>query len=146
MGAMLSPQTAGRALTLLLRVIGVSSLFALIFVAAPESWMATIHEGMAMGPFPTAPVVGYLARSTSAFYAIAGGLFLLVATDLNRYRAVLLYIGWTMTLFGVILLAVDVLEGMPHSWTLWEGPFVVLFGGVMLWLTRRLLPPETPMK
>ena len=48
-----------------------------------------------------------------------------------------------MTLFGVVLLVVDVFEGMPLSWTLWEGPFVVLFGGTMLWLTRRLDRPGT---
>jgi hypothetical protein len=141
---MLSSSSASRALTLLLRVMGGSSLLALIFVAAPESWMATIHEEMDMGAFPTAPVVGYLARSTSAFYAIAGGLFLLVSTDLGRYRAVLLYIGWTMTVFGGVLLVVDILEGMPSSWTLWEGPFVVLFGGATLWLTRQLDHPEAP--
>lgn len=98
-----------------------------------------------MGPLPTAPVVGYLARSTSAFYAITGGLFLLVSTDLGRYRAILLYLGWTMMLFGVVLLVVDVLEGMPRSWTLWEGPFVVLFGGTMLWLTRQLDQPDPPI-
>jgi len=141
MGAMLSTQSASRALMLLLRVIGGSSLLALIFVAAPESWMAAIHAELDMGPFPTAPVVGYLARSTSAFYAIAGGLFWVVATDLDRHRLVLLYLGWAMTLFGVVLLVVDVFEGMPLSWTLWEGPFVVLFGGTMLWLTRRLDRP-----
>ncbi len=61
---MLPAQTAGRALTLLLRIMGGSSLLALIFVAAPESWMVAIHAALDMGALPTAPVVGYLARIT----------------------------------------------------------------------------------
>ncbi len=138
MGAMPTAQTAGRALTLLLRVMGCSSLLALIFVVAPESWMVAIHAELDMGSLPTAPVVGYLARSTSAFYAITGGLFLLISSDLVRHRAVLLYLGWVMGLFGIVLLAVDWLEGMPLSWTLWEGPFVILFGLAIVWLTGKL--------
>ena len=54
MGTMLAPETASRVLTLLLRVMGGSSLLALIFVAAPESWMAAIHAELDMGPLPTA--------------------------------------------------------------------------------------------
>jgi hypothetical protein len=141
---MLATQTASRALTLLLRVMGASSLLALIFVAAPESWMAAIHAELDMGPLPTEPVVGYLARSTSAFYAITGGLFLVISRDLARHRAVLSYLGWAMALFGVVLLAVDWLEGMPASWTLWEGPFVVLFGAALLWLTAHIDGEQTP--
>ena len=105
MGAMPTAQTAGRALTLLLRVMGCSSLLALIFVVAPESWMSAIHAELDMGSLPTAPVVGYLARSTSAFYAVTGGLFLVVSNDLVRHRAVLLYLGRVMGLFGIVLLA-----------------------------------------
>lgn len=139
---MLNTRSASRALTLLLRVIGGSSLLALIFVAAPESWMAAIHAGLDMGPLPTEPIVGYLARSTSAFYAITGGLLWVISTDLVRHRAVLLYLGWAITIFGVVLLVVDVLEGMPLSWTLWEGPFVGLFGVAILWLTRYVDRPQ----
>ena len=131
-------QTARRVLTLLLRIIGGSSLFALIFVAAPESWMVAIYAELEMGALPTAPIVGYLARSTSAFYAITGGLFLLISTDPRRHRAVLLYLGWAVAAFGLVLLVVDWLEGMPTAWTLWEGPFIFLFGTVLVWLTGKL--------
>jgi hypothetical protein len=35
---------------------------------------------------PTGPVVEYLARSLSAFYALMGALCLVLTTDLERYR------------------------------------------------------------
>ena len=126
------------ALKLLLRVIGSASLFALIFVAAPESWMVAIHTELGLGRLPDAPIVGYLARSTSAFYAIEGGLFWVVSFDPVRHRLVLQYLGATTALFGVVLLAVDWLERLPLSWTLWEGPFVCVFGLAVLWLSTRL--------
>ena len=131
-------EQATSALKLLLRVIGSSSLLALIFIAAPESWMVAIHAELGLGPLPDAPIVGYLARSTSAFYAIEGGLFWVVSFDPVRYRSVLRYLGATTALFGGVLLAVDWLEGMPLSWTLWEGPFVCVFGLVVLWLSGHI--------
>ena len=36
--------------------------------------MAACHEAMGLGPFPDAPIVEYLARSVSAYYAMLGGL------------------------------------------------------------------------
>ena len=71
-------------LKLILRLLGGSSLTAVIFVAAPTAWMRDIHASLGMGPLPEGPVVGYLARSTSAFYALVGGLFWLVSFDLQR--------------------------------------------------------------
>lgn len=47
---------------LLLRLLGTSSLFALVFGAAPHSWMISIHSSLGMGPFPHQPVVWYLAQ------------------------------------------------------------------------------------
>ena len=58
-----------------LRVLGTSSLTAVLFVFAPHSWMDGIHQWLGLGKLPESPVVGYLARSTSAFYAMLGGLF-----------------------------------------------------------------------
>ena len=132
-----------RVLVWLLRLFGVSSLFALIFVAAPHSWMRDIHAWAELGVMPDTPVVWYLARSTSAFYAIVGGLFLVVSRDLPRYRPVIVYLGWSVNFLGAVLCIVDVLEGMPTSWTLWEGPFVIAYGVAMLYLVRSV-PTRLP--
>ena len=123
-------------LKFILRLMGSSSLFALIFVAAPYRWMDSIHSTLGMGQLPDTPVVGYLARSTSAFYALLGGLFWVISFDLERHRRVLIYLGAAITSFGVVLLVVDWVEGMPSFWTLWEGPFVMVFGLAILLLSR----------
>ena len=134
----LSTENAERALKFLLRAIGGVSLPALIFVAAPYSWMDAIHAQLGMGPLADQPVVGYLARSTSAFYALLGGLMWAVSFDLQRHRVVLTYLGIAFCCFGVILLAVDWLEGLPLFWKLWEGPFVITLGIAMLHLAQKI--------
>ena len=126
-------------LKLVLRVIGGTSLLALIFVLAPYSWMNAIHDGwLGMGELSSQPVVGYLARSTSAFYALLGGLMIVVSRDPRACRPVLLYIAWATTALGVALFFIDRAEGLPLAWSLWEGPFVAALGSLLLWLTRGL--------
>ena len=124
------------ALRFLLRFFGTSSLLALIFVAAPSAWMDTIHANLGMGRLPDAPVVGYLARSTSAFYAFLGGLLWVVSFDLPRYRRVTNYLGIAIAAMGVALTLIDWFEGMPFFWKIWEGPFVTLLGLAITLLNR----------
>ena len=136
MASRLDPGVADRLLTVLLRLMGTSSLTALLFVAAPHEWMTSIHAGLGLGPMPESPVVWYLARSTSAFYALLGGLFWVVSLDLKRHRKVLDYLGIVIPLLGATLFAIDFSEGLPAFWTYWEGPFVFAFGVAMFWLNR----------
>jgi hypothetical protein len=127
-----------RFLKLLLRIIGSVALLAIFAVVMPYSWMNAIHRWLGMGEFPAEPVVGYLARSTSAFYAILGGLFWVVSFDLHRHKLVLCYLGIVVVIFGAVLFIIDLLEGMPLYWSLTEGPFNLIFGVVILLLAFRL--------
>jgi hypothetical protein len=127
-----------RFLRLFLRVIGTAALLALVAVVMPYSWMNAVHEWLGMGTLPSEPIVGYLARSTSAFYALLGGLFWVASFDLHRHRMVLCYLGIVIVIFGTALFVVDLLEGMPFWWTIGEGPFNIVFGVVILALARRL--------
>ncbi len=123
---------------LFLRVIGTAALFAAGAVVMPYSWMDAIHRWLGLGELPSEPIVGYLARSTSAFYALFGGLLWAVSFDLRRHRVVLCYLGGATIVFGAVLFAVDFFEGLPLYWTIGEGPFNVVFGVVILVLACRL--------
>lgn len=127
-----------RLFRLLLRIVGSAALLAIPFVFVPYAGMNAIHDGLGMGQLPDAPVVGYLARSASAFYAILGGLLWVLSFDLRRHRLVLVYLGAAILLFGLVIFAVDFLEGMPRWWNLWEGSVNTLFGIVILVLSCRL--------
>lgn len=127
-----------RLFRLLLRIVGSAALLAIPFVFVPYAWMNAIHDGLGMGKLPDAPVVGYLARSASAFYAILGGLLWVLSFDLRRHRPVLIYLGVVTLLFALVLFAVDFLEGMPRWWAVGEGSFNALFGIAILVFSFRI--------
>jgi hypothetical protein len=120
-----------------LRITGSVAMLAVVAVAMPYAWMNAIHERLGMGSLPTEPIVGYLARSTSAFYAMLGGLMWVVSFDLVRYRPILCYTGAAIILLGVTLLVVDSVEGMPWWWRTFEGPANMLVGAIILALSPR---------
>lgn len=127
-----------RALKVGFRVVGTGALLALPFVFIPDAWMDAIHRWLGMGALPPEPVVGYLARSASFFYAMLGGLLWVVSFDLRRHRPVAIYLAGAFLAFGCVLLAVDWLQGMPLWWTLGEGGFNIAVGAVGLLLVRRI--------
>ena len=110
--------------------VGIGGLFALVPVFMPLSWMVATHRWLGLGEMPTAPVVEYLARSLSAFYAFFGGLCLVVAADLERYRPLIRFLGVAFVLFGIVFTGVDLSAGMPWWWTAIEGPPGSAFWGV----------------
>jgi hypothetical protein len=127
---------ADRRLRILLRFVGGLTLLALPAVFMPKSWMASTHELLGLGEFPDAPIVQNLARSVSGFYALFGGVCLVLATDLDRYRALIRFLGIAVTVFGVILIGVDVAAGMPVWWTLSEGLSTIVIGVLMVVFAR----------
>jgi hypothetical protein len=120
---------------LFLRLVGTVALAAVVAIVMPFSWMNAVHQWLGMGPLPNQPIVGYLARSTSAFYAVLGGLLWVVSFDLRRHRVVLQYLGLVMVALGIMLGIIDFAEGMPKFWKWAEGPLNAVIGLVILLFT-----------
>lgn len=76
------------------RVVGVVCTLGVAGLFLPRESMARVHEWCGLGTFPDAPITVYLARSTSALCALYGGLLILTARDVKRYRAVVAYQAW----------------------------------------------------
>lgn len=127
-----------RILTGILRVTGGVSLSAVIFVFVPYAWMNAIHQMLGMGALPSDPIVGYLARTVSAFYALLGGLLLILSFDVKKHKTVLTYVEIAFCLFGLVLLFVDWIEGLPLFWKAGEGRIVFLLGVAMLFFNNRI--------
>src|SRR3989304_2843215 len=123
---------------LFLRIIGSVALLAIIAVVMPYSWMNVTHQWLGMGKLPAEPIVGYLARSTSAFYALLGGLFWLTSFDLRRHKSVLCYLGIVIVIFGAALFVIDLREGMPLYWSFTEGPINVVLGIIIFVQSYRI--------
>jgi hypothetical protein len=120
---------------LFLRLVGTGALAAVVAVIMPFSWMNAVHQWLGMGPLAYQSIVAYLARSTSAFYAIFGGLLWVVSFDLRRHRVVLQYLGLAMVGLGIALGVIDFAEGMPRFWRWLEGPLNIVIGLIVLLFT-----------
>ena len=129
--------TSTKVLKILLQIIGVIALFALIGVLMPLSWMTGTHRWLGLGEMPSDPIVEYLARSLSAFYAFIGVLCLIVAADLERYRSLVRRLGVLIAAFGVVQLGIDLTANFPLWWTASEGPLTIVFGVWIFFLARQ---------
>jgi hypothetical protein len=85
----------------------------------------------------------YLTRSISALYALHGALLVFLAGDVRRYLLVVRFLAVAGAVFGALMLGIDYTVGMPVSWTVGEGPFVVALSAVILWMTGRKRFPTT---
>ena len=71
------------------------------------------HRWLGLGELPASPIVEYLARSLSAFYALVGALCLVMAADLERYRPLVRFLRAAFALWSAAMLWVDLAAGMP---------------------------------
>ena len=121
-----------------LRVTGVTMLFALVFVFCPFGWMQAIHGRMGMGELAYTPLLSYLIRTLSAMYAYMGAIALFVSRDVERYGPLIRFLGWIGILGGACVTALDAILGLPVFWTATEGPLTVALGVVLITLVAKL--------
>lgn len=126
-----------RGLIWALRILGVVDLLALVAVVMPLGWMSSINDLCGLGPLPDSRIVGYLARTTSALYALHGAMVLFIAGDVIRYRPLIRFLAFAAIVHGGILLGIDLATGMPFFWTLLEAPLFAATGVLVLWLQQR---------
>ncbi len=128
-------------LVFLLRLGGVLAVTAFLSMLMPTSWQASAHAWLGMGEFPDAPLTDYLTRSIAVLYGFHGCLLLLISTDVRRFAPLVTFVGVMNVTFGLVVIPIDVVAGMPAWWTWTEGPPVIAFGATVLYL-RRSIPGE----
>jgi hypothetical protein len=119
---------------LLLRAVGCLDLLALLAVVMPRHWMAVAHKFVGLGALPEGPIVGYLARSASALYALHGAMVLFISFDVVRYERLIRLMAVAALVHGVVIFGIDLAEGMPALWRCGEGPAFAATGVLVLWL------------
>lgn len=128
-------------IVIIMRVLGVGAMLAIPAIFLPYSWMNAIHRYLGLGELPNVPIVLYLARSLSAFYAVVGAIALFMSRDIRTNRAFVPLWGLLILAMGFVMLGIDITAGMPTIWTISEGPPTVLCGAVVLWLCRHIQQP-----
>ena len=133
----MKPNTAAKALSWLLILLGGVAMLAVVPMVMPTAWMEAVNDSIGLGPFHRSPLMEYLTRSLSALYALIGTLILYVGLNVRRYLPLIVIVGWLTVALGVALTGIDFAVGMPASWSWSEGPPTVVLGWAFVWLARR---------
>jgi hypothetical protein len=126
-----------RVLVLVLRISGIILLTALVPAVMPFAWMQLIHGWIGMGDLPAKPIVGYLTRSLSLMYAMHGALIFFISLDVHRFLPAVKFLAALGMVFGAGMIFLDFMVGMPISWAICEGPFVILLSALLLWFAYK---------
>jgi hypothetical protein len=109
-------------LSWLLRLVGFSELLAFIAVIMPRSWMEVSHVWLGLGVMPAGPVLMFLIRQASYSYGMHGISLWLIASDVKRFRPLVLLNGISFLLAGPVFFIIDYTAGTPMWWTATDGP------------------------
>ena len=123
-------------LTWLLRLIGLLEMLAFIAVIMPRSWMEVSHAWLGLGQMAESSVLMFMIRQASYNYGMHGVFLWIIASDLKRFRPLVLLNGLSFLLAGPIFFWIDYSSGMPWWWSAMDGPSLFLMGAAMLWLSR----------
>jgi hypothetical protein len=121
-------------LTWLLRIAGATEILAFFAVIMPRSWMEISHAWLGMGEMPDGPVLMFLIRQASYTYGMHGVSLWVLASDVTRFRKLVILNGIAYLLAGPIFFWIDYSTGMPWYWTLIDSAGCGSFGIAILGL------------
>jgi hypothetical protein len=121
----------------LLRLTGASEILAFIAVVMPRAWMEVAHTWLGMGVMVKGPLIMFMIRQASYCYGMHGVSLWVLATDVRRFRPLLILNGISFTLAAPVFFWIDYSSGMPWFWTVFDSLGCGFFGVALLWLNRR---------
>lgn len=117
-------------------------MLSVVAVVMPYVWIEWAHSRVGLGDFPAAPIAVYLARSSSALYALHGLFLLFISREVVRYAPLIRFMGLTAVGHGLLVMLIDTWAGLPLWWILLEGPAFSLTGIVILTVQTKCLPTD----
>lgn len=125
-----------RLLVWLLRLAGAVEILAFISVVMPRSWMEISHEWLGMGTMPDGPLVMFMIRQASYAYGMHGVSLLVLASDVVRFRPLIVFNGIAFLLAAPVFFLIDYASGVPFWWTIFDPLACGSTGVALLMLTR----------
>lgn len=87
---------------------------------------------------PEGALVMFMIRQASYAYGMHGISLLVLATDLKRFRPLILLNGLSFLLAAPVFFVIDYSTGMPWFWTIADSVGCGFFGAAVLVLDRRV--------
>jgi len=117
-----------------LRLVGTVEVFAFGAVVLPHAWMETTHRWLNLTQMPQGAVFDSVMRQVSFTYGLHGVALWLIASDVVRYRPLVILTAIGYLLAGPVFLVIDLGNGMPGSWVAGNGGSCLLIGALLLGL------------
>ena len=134
----MKPDTAEKLLVWILRTAGAVCALAIVPMLMPTAWAQAAHAAIGLGELPGEPIVMYLVRGMSAMCALYGGLLLLLAGDVHRYRRVITF--QAVAILTVATCGSILMHHLPvlGNYILIDGAACWLYCLPTIWLQTRL--------
>ena len=127
-----------RLLSWLLRLAGSVEILAFFAVVMPRSWMELSHAWLGLGEMPRGPIIMFMIRQASYTYGIHGVSLWVVASDVARFRTLVLLNGIAYLLAAPVFFLIDFTSAMPWFWTLADTLGCGVLGISVLLLTSKV--------
>jgi hypothetical protein len=126
---------AEQLLSWLLRLTGATEILAFFAVVMPRAWMEASHTWLGLGEMPDGPIIMFMIRQASYAYGMHGVSLWILASDVSRFRKLIVFNGISFLLAGPVFFLIDYYSGMPWFWTIIDSLGCASFGLAALWLT-----------
>ena len=127
--------TSRRLLVWFLRLAGAFEILAFFAVVMPRSWMEVSHAWLGMGEMASGPLIMFMIRQASFTYGMHGVSLFVLASDVVRFRALVILNGIAYLLAGPIFFLIDWTAAMPWWWTVADALGCAFAGAVILALS-----------
>jgi hypothetical protein len=112
-------------------------MLAFISVVMPRSWMESSHAWLGLGEMPAGAITMFMIRQASYTYGMHGISLWVLASDVKRFRPLVLLNGISFLLAAPVFFLIDYTAGLPLWWTVADTLGCGFIGAALLWLTRR---------
>jgi hypothetical protein len=103
----------------------------------PTAWLAAWHAWVGLGPLPDSAMLQYTVRGGGFVQLCIGALIWVIASDVVRYRPLVILVGAIYASAGPAFWFIDALSGLPTFWCLLDSLSCLAVGGIVLALCFR---------
>ena len=126
-----------RPITICLRLLAILQILTAGIALMPMTWIAAWHAWVGLGHLPDHAFLRYVVRGGAFVQGAIGVLIWVIATDVVRYRPLVLTVGGIYLVSGPAFYFIDSTAGMPPFWGMMDGAACFLTGSILLALTPR---------
>jgi hypothetical protein len=131
-----------------MRVLAVAWILSGVLCFLPDSWSNSFLAWFGMEQIPQALFMTYCLRGTGFLGMGIGAVIWVVATDVVRYRPIVITIIALHLIGAPMFYSMDVIIGMPLPWRIMDLVTLLMMGGIplafCLWPAKKS-PPNTAL-